>query len=50
VGQGTYLSNPELTGIVLIEVLLDEYEEHMKLHGMKVNKGATETLVTVAGK
>ena len=33
-----------------IEVLLDEYEEHMKLHLMKVNKGATESLVTVAGK
>jgi hypothetical protein len=33
-----------------IEVLLDEYEEHMKLHRMKVNKGATETLLTVAGK
>jgi hypothetical protein len=32
-----------------IEVLLDDYEEHMKLHRMKVNKGATETLVTVAG-
>ena len=33
-----------------IEVLLDEYEEHMKLHRMKVNKGAAETLLTVAGK
>jgi hypothetical protein len=33
-----------------IEVLLDDYEEHMKLHRMKVNKGATETLLTVAGK
>jgi hypothetical protein len=33
-----------------IEVLLDEYEEHMKLHGMKVNKGAAETLLTVAGR
>lgn len=33
-----------------IEALLDEYEEHMKLHRMKVNKGATETLVTVAGE
>jgi hypothetical protein len=33
-----------------IEVLLDDYEEHMKIHGMKVNKSATETLLTVAGK
>jgi hypothetical protein len=33
-----------------VEVLLDEYEEHMKLHRMKVNKGATETLLTIAGK
>lgn len=33
-----------------IEVLLDDYEEHMKLHRMKVNKGAAETLVTVGGK
>ena len=33
-----------------IEVLLDEYEEHMKIHGMKVNKGAAETLLTLAGK
>jgi hypothetical protein len=33
-----------------IEVLLDDYEEHMKLHRMKVNKGTTQTLVTVAGK
>ena len=33
-----------------IEMLLDDYEEHMKLHRMKVNKGATETLLTVAVK
>ena len=33
-----------------IEVLLDEYEEHMKLRRIKVNKGAAETLLTVAGK
>jgi hypothetical protein len=33
-----------------IDVLLDDYEEHMKLHRMKVNKGTTQTLVTVAGK
>jgi len=32
-----------------IGVILDEYEEHMKLHRMKVNKGAAETLLTVAG-
>ena len=33
-----------------IEVHLDEYEEHMKLHRMKVNKGAIEALLTMTGK
>lgn len=33
-----------------IEVLLSRYERHMKLHRMKINRGTTETLVTVGAK
>jgi hypothetical protein len=33
-----------------IEVLLGDYEEHMKIHGMRVNKGAAETLLTCTGR
>jgi predicted ATPase len=32
-----------------IETLLDEYEQHMRVHKMSVNKGALETVVTITG-
>jgi hypothetical protein len=33
-----------------LEYLLGEHEEHMRLHGMKANKGALETVVTVGAE
>jgi hypothetical protein len=33
-----------------LEWLLHEYEEHMRLHRMKVNKGSLEVVVTLAAE